>query len=63
MVQKQTEKIIKVNLFHLSCLHMSVEDPVYSTFVDQALDYIWKSMHNSVVRLSLYHYEHADGKL
>jgi hypothetical protein len=53
MVQKQTQKITKVNLYHLSTL---LGDEAYAGFVDAALSYIWRNMHCSVIRLSLYHY-------
>lgn len=59
MVQKQTQKITKVNLYHLSTL---LGDDEYPAFVDAVLAYIWKHMHCSVIRLSLYHYE-ENGKL
>lgn len=57
MVQKQTEKQLKVNLYHVSCL-----DEDMKGFTERVLELIWKSMHCSSVRLSLYHYEH-EGKL
>jgi len=62
MVQKQTEKQTRVNLYHLSAL---IDDESFPGFVDEALNYIWKHMHCSVIRLSLYHYAEDDhaGKL
>jgi hypothetical protein len=57
MVQKQTEKQLKVNLHHLSCV-----DSEFKSFAEKALEHIWKNMHCSSIRLSLYHYE-KDGKL
>ena len=57
MVQKQTEKQLKVNLYHISCI-----DEDFKPFAEKALEHIWKKMHCSAIRLSLYHYEH-DGKL
>jgi hypothetical protein len=53
MVQKQTQKITRVNLYHLTAL---IGDSDYPAFVDAALAYIWKHMHCSVIRISLYHY-------
>jgi len=52
----------RVNLYHLSAL---IDDDLFPTFVDEALNYIWKHMHCFVIRLSLYHYseEDHDGKL
>jgi hypothetical protein len=62
MVQKQTEKQTRVNLYHLSAL---IDDESFPGFVDEALNYVWKHMHCSVIRLSLYHYAEDDhaGKL
>ncbi len=48
-----------MNLYHLSTL---LGDDEFQSFVDAALTYIWKHMHCSVIRLSLYHYE-DNGKL
>lgn len=46
-----------MNLYHISCV-----DEDMKTFVERVLDRIWKTMHCSSVRVSLYHYVH-DGKL
>jgi hypothetical protein len=54
MMQKQTDKQLRVNLYHLSSL-LGAE--LFGPLVDSALEYIWKHMHCAVVRLSLYHYE------
>ena len=32
----------------------------FANFVDATLEYIWKHMHCSVIRISLYHYQQDD---
>jgi len=58
MLQKQTQKMVKVNLYHVSSVDPSKFDEVLSL----AMDYIWKYMHCATIRISLYHYE-TEGKL
>ncbi len=58
MLQKQTEKVLKVNLMHISAVKLEK----YEEIVDIAMQFIWKQMHCSVIRLTLYHYQ-QDGKL
>lgn len=62
MIQKQTEKQVKVNLYHLT-LTEEYASQDYESLVDMALEYIWKHMHCSTIKLSIYHYTDADGKI
>ncbi|CDW89091.1 UNKNOWN [Stylonychia lemnae] len=59
MLQKQTQKQLKVNLYHIS----SVDKDKFEESIDLAIDYIWKNMHCAVIRISIYHYEHENGVL
>jgi len=51
----------KVNLYHVS----SIDAERFEEALNLALDYIWRFMHCSVIRMSLYHYEdpNENGKL
>eukprot|EP00347_Sterkiella_histriomuscorum_P015861 403355405 len=59
MIQKQTQKQTKVNLYHASAVNMDKFEHV----LDLALEYIWTQMHCASIKFSLYHYEDANGKL
>ena len=59
MLQKQTERIIKVNLYHVSSKNKDHFEQVFS----QSLEYIWNTMHCSVIRTSLFHFQDEHGKL
>lgn len=49
----------RVNLFHLS----SVDTSSYEEVLDLALDFIWKTMHCSSIRVFLHHFRQAEDKM
>lgn len=57
MVQKQTQKKSKINLYHISCIDESKLEKI----IDQGLEYIWKFTHCESIKLSLYHYALTEG--
>ena len=52
------EKQTKVMLHHLS----AIDENVLEEFVDLGLDYIWKTMHCSAIKINLRHYMQDDPK-
>lgn len=56
MLQKQTQKQVKVNLYHVTCINKDQ----FQTVLNQALEYIWTHMHCSVIKLSLYHFQNPE---
>ena len=51
-------RITKVNLHHITAL----DESQFDVLLDLALDFIWKTMHCSVIRVKLHHFEQYDAK-
>ena len=51
-------RVSKVLLHHIS----AIDDSQIEVFLDMGLDYIWKTMHCSIIRVSLHHFTQYDPK-
>jgi len=49
---------VKILLHHVSAIEMKERE----TILDMAIDYIWKNMHCSAVRMNLYHFKAPDSE-
>jgi hypothetical protein len=46
-------------LYHIS----AVDSSKYEEILDVSLEFIWKSMHNSAIRIYLHHFKQAEDKM